>query len=693
MPEEETSEALAKAGVFFDKAEQAARAGDFDSAIELYIEGLRRAPNAVREGHKPLRQWAGRRQVKGGEKPSVAQIEQHRSGETALEQMLGAEYLLAKDPGHLSYGRAMLKAAVAGGYTGAAKWIADLMFLANNHAKKPSAHLYILLKEGYSAIGQLEYAVAACQRAAKLRPGDTKLGEDLRDLSQKLSAAKVRVDQAEDVFDFDEGEDLEALDVGDGTVASVVEQNAADQERIDPAITKALACFAKARKLAGSDNFDYAIDLYLEGLRSTPDAVQDGHVPLCELGFARKKKGGKKPTMMEKVKRMRGKTALDQMLNAEYLFVKDPDHLPHAEEMLKAAVASGYKEAANWVANYVFQTNNAAKKPSVKTYLLLRDSYKRLGQFDKALAACQQAARLKPQDSGLADDLKNLTAEVTMARGKYDQEGDFRKSIKDREDQERLHARDRIVQSEDYRVLAVKDARKIFDENPGLPRNIFNLAKVLSELESDDGDDEAIKLLEGAYESKKDFSYAQRAGEIRIRQIGRRLRNAEAGLERKSGDAEAKSKVAELTRQLNDTELKHWRLCVENYPTDVQAKYEYGSRLIRNKQYDDAIPLFQEAQRDPRHKISAMDKIGLCFFMKGWYADAVDVFKQAIDSYEIKDDGIAKELRYNLARSYEEQGDGPKALDIYRRIAQLDFGFRDVRQRVDKLRKQASGPS
>jgi hypothetical protein len=27
MPEEETSEALAKAGVFFDKAEQAARAG------------------------------------------------------------------------------------------------------------------------------------------------------------------------------------------------------------------------------------------------------------------------------------------------------------------------------------------------------------------------------------------------------------------------------------------------------------------------------------------------------------------------------------------------------------------------------------------------------------------------------------------------------------------------------------------
>ena len=31
--------------------------------------------------------------------------------------------------------------------------------------------------------------------------------------------------------------------------------------------------------------------------------------------------------MMDRVKRMRGKTPLEQMLNAEYLFVKDPDNL------------------------------------------------------------------------------------------------------------------------------------------------------------------------------------------------------------------------------------------------------------------------------------------------------------------------------------------------------------------------------
>jgi tetratricopeptide (TPR) repeat protein len=75
--------------------------------------------------------------------------------------------------------------------------------------------------------------------------------------------------------------------------------------------------------------------------------------------------------------------------------------------------------------------------------------------------------------------------------------------------------------------------------------------------------------------------------------------------------------------------------------------------------------------------------------MKGWYADAEDIFTRAIESYEIKDDDIAKELRYNLARSFEEQGKKTEALDIYRKIAQIDFGFKDVSQRVDRLRKEA----
>ena len=82
------------------------------------------------------------------------------------------------------------------------------------------------------------------------------------------------------------------------------------------AAAKARAFFEKARKVAQTDNFEYAIDMYLQGLRYAPDALMEGHLPLCELGLQRRDKGGKKSSVMDKVKRLRGKTPLDQMLNA-----------------------------------------------------------------------------------------------------------------------------------------------------------------------------------------------------------------------------------------------------------------------------------------------------------------------------------------------------------------------------------------
>jgi len=461
----------------------------------------------------------------------------------------------------------------------------------------------------------------------------------------------------------------------------------------DQILAKAQAFFERARSVAQSNNFDYAIDMYLEGLQRAPDAVRQGHMPLRELALLRQIKGGKKPTMVEKMKRVRGKSPLEQMINAEYLFAKAPDNLGHARDMLKAAIAGKFKETAGWIADLLFHANNAAEKPSFHTYVLLKDSYKAIGRFDRAIAACRYACQLKPQDGLLDDELKNLTAELTVARGKYDQQGDFRKSIKNRESQEKLQAQQSIVKPEDYRISAIEQARKAFARDPNLAANIFNLAEALSESQNENEENEAVELLENAYKAKNEFSFKQRAGMIRIRQLARKLRQAMAALEAHPENAQAKADVAELSARLNNTELEHYRLCVQNYPTDVRLQYEYGVRLVRNKQYDEAIPMLQEARKDPRHRIAAMNKIGLCFFLKGWFADAIDIFTNAMELHQTTDDGVAKELRYNLARSYEQQGQTDKALEVYRRIAQLDFTYKDVSKRVDNLRKKPTDTS
>lgn len=701
MPEPD-AQAQAQAEAHFERARQAFEAGDFDRAIDAYLAGLRYSPDTVEGGHIDLRVLALRRDERGGARPSAEEVEQKLSeGDTPLEKMLNAEYLLAKDPQHLAYGEAVLRAAVAGRYTETVKWMADLMFLANNNARKPSAAVYILLKDSYEAIGQIERAVAACQRAARLKPDDLMLAEDLKRLAGKLGAARRAGTGAPVAVSGAAKVRPQRTRVNAARPPQAQDPAGAGQEESVPAapsdqgdLAAARAFFEKARSAAESKNYDYAIEMYLEGLQRVPDALEEGHLPLCELGLQRRGRGGKKPSMVERVRRLRGRTPLEQMLNAEYLFAKDPDHTPYAEAMLRAAVDGGYHRTAHWIANLIFQTNNAIEKPSLQTYVLLKDCYKAMGQYDKAVAACQRAMRMKPDDKELADEFKNLSAELTMSKGKYGVEGDFRQSIRDRETQARLYAQDRMIKTEDYRLSAVEEARKAYAKDPDVAQNVFNLADALADLEQDDAENEAIQLLSDAAESHKDFRFQERAGLLRIRQGRRRLRAAKKQLKTAPSDAAAQAGVRELTETLARTELEHYRLCVENYPTDLSAKYEYGLRLMRNERYNEAIPLFQDAQKDPRRRISAMDKIGYCFFMKGWYADAIDVFSRAIDSYEIKDDAIAKELRYNLALAHESQGDRDRALELYRRIAQLDFGYKDVSERVDRLRAElkSTGP-
>ncbi len=683
----------------FERARRASEAGDFDGAIDAYLDGLRFAPDDVAEGHIELRVLALQRQERGGAKPSLEEVSRRLSGgDTPLEKMLNAEYLLAMDPEHLAYGEALLQAAVAGGYREAAKWIADLVFLANNNAAKPSVSLYIDLRDAYAAVGQLNRAAAACQRAIRLKPHDKELLNDLKQLRARLTsgsrAHKALGAENKPVphrkrVKSDEKEAEGEVDADTRREAAMVQTSNEQQ------MAEAKAFFANARKAAEGKQYDYAIDMYLNGLSRAPDAVEEGHLPLCELGLQRRGKGGKKPSMMEKVKRMRGKSPLEQMLNAEYLFVKNPDNLAYAEAMLKAAVEGGYMRTAHWIANLIFQTNNALEKPSLQTYLLLKDSYKALGQYDKAVAACQRAYRMKPESKELADEYKNLSAELTMAKGNYTVNGDFRQSIRDQETQAKLYAKDRILKTEDYRISAVEDARKEYAREPDQPKNIFTLAEALADLETEKSENEAVQLLEDAYVRCHEFTFKERAGLLKIRQLRRKLREARKQLEARPDDTEAKERMADLTATLNDAEMEHYRLCVENYPTDPAHKYEYALRLMQNQRYNEAIPLFQDAQKDPRRKISSMDKVGYCFLMKGWYADAVDVFTQAIDAYEIKEDAVAKELRYNLARAYEEQGENGKALEVYRKIAQLDFSYKDVGKRVDRLRAGAdkTGPA
>ncbi len=460
------------------------------------------------------------------------------------------------------------------------------------------------------------------------------------------------------------------------------------EDQFERNLEKARAFFNRAEEVASADNFDYAIDLYLEGLRLCPDALEDGHAPLRRLALIRQAKGGKKPSIFEKAKRLAPKkTPLEQMLNAEYLLAKDPDCLDYAEDLLRACVAGGYHRTAEWIAQLIFDANRASSKPSLATYLLLKDSYTQMGLYTKAVAACQHALELKPNDDALRDEFRDLCARMTMEEGKYGKATDFRSSIKNKELQDRLHSQEQAVKSAEYKQKAVLEARKLVKQEPSVT-NILQLAQSLADLDTEESWAEVVSLLQNSYEKTRDFTFKRRLGELQIRRLKDQIRQLHRQLQEKPDDEGLKSRFQALAALLDKTELEHYKECQENYPTDYQVKYEYGRCLLKNHRYDEAIPLFQEAQQNPRLRPAALDKAGLCFLLKGWFEDAIDLFQEALQQCPPHETALAKDIRYNLARAYEAAGQTDKALEIYRKLAQTDYGFKDVSQRIDKLRSK-----
>ncbi|HML75766.1 MAG TPA: hypothetical protein PKB02_14850 [Anaerohalosphaeraceae bacterium] len=440
--------------------------------------------------------------------------------------------------------------------------------------------------------------------------------------------------------------------------------------------------------MAATDNFDYAIDLFMEGLKLSPDALEDGHARLRKLALVRQGKGGKKPSMMDLIKRVGGKTPTDQLFNAEYLLAKDPDNIGYAEKMLTAATEGGFTRTAEWIAQLIFDANRASAKPSFKTYMLLKDSYKKLGRFTEAVNACQAAIALKPEDDALKDELRDLSASMTMEKGKYGKTTTFRESINDREHQEQLQSQENVVKSENAKHRIAIEARRQYQQAPTSTTNILQLAEALVDLETKPAMVEAEHLLKETYEKTKDFIFRKKLMELEIKALRTLIRKVHEGTIALPNE-NPKDQIAQLNHQLEQKEQVYYQQCVDNYPTDLRFKYEYGRCLLKSQQFDKAIPLLQEARNDPRLRVAAMDKMGVCFLLKGWNDDAVDIFSQALKECTTPDSPIGKDIRYNMARAYEASNKTEMALELYRKLAQTDFSYKDVSQRIDKLRSSA----
>ena len=448
--------------------------------------------------------------------------------------------------------------------------------------------------------------------------------------------------------------------------------------------------FTKADKVAYTLNYDYAIELYLDGLSFWPTAFEEGHFKLREIAIRRQASGGKKSGFGDgsKYKKISGKTPRDKMLKSEYLLSKDPENTGHMSDLVKAALEANFTDVCHWMADILFDTNLKSAKPDDKIYLLLMDIYEKIESYKRAVQACQNAVMLRPKDTALKDKLRDLSATATLKQGKYDGEGDFRDSIKNREEQEQLHAEELLLSNDDVHKRSIASAKLEYDEDPINQRAIDKYVTALCATDDYENEKLAVEVLEKAYKDTSQFYFKQRGNEILMRQQKRQMRELQDKYKADPKNKDNARKLREHTIKTLEFELKHYALCVENHPTNRLYKFELGKRYLKAKKLDEAIPLFQDSRGDPRYRTQSLSYIGQCFFYKKWYMDAIESFQEAYENLDNKESAMAKELLYNLGRAYEADNNDAEALVSYRKVAQLDFNFRDARDRVDALRKK-----
>jgi len=436
--------------------------------------------------------------------------------------------------------------------------------------------------------------------------------------------------------------------------------------------------FDRGDEVAETGNWDFAIKMYLEGLRREPDNLERGHRPLREVALKRAAQGGKSAGIMEKLKHAGGKEPLDAMLNAEYLLAKEPGSISHMVALHKAARKLDEPVVVKWVGEIVLEVMRQAKKPNKQICQMLANDFQDIEEYDLAVAACDVALQAFPNDGELGAMAKNLSASSTIKHGRYDGESDFTKSVADMDKQMALSQKDHYVQQREVLERDIQQAQAEYEESPNVPGKIDALVDALLKIEEEAFENTAVEVLEKAYRESKAYRFKMRRDDVRIRQMKRRYREL-----REAGE-EAQARAA--AKALLDFELGSYAERAANYPTDYAIKFELGRRQLLVGQIEEAISSLQQAQRDARHRIQALNLLGKAFARKGWHRQAVENYEKALQ-FEPREER-SKELHYNLAEALETMGDKEKALDHLSAVAQMEYTYKDVRDRVERLRKE-----
>jgi tetratricopeptide (TPR) repeat protein len=120
---------------------------------------------------------------------------------------------------------------------------------------------------------------------------------------------------------------------------------------------------------------------------------------------------------------------------------------------------------------------------------------------------------------------------------------------------------------------------------------------------------------------------------------------------------------------------------------DYETRYNLGIAYKEMGLVDEAIAEFQLAAKDEARLLECTSMLGMCFVEKGMPKLAVKWFEKGLAAPGRSEDEY-KGIRYDLGDAFEQSGELPQALAAFEDVFGQDASFRDVGQRIERLRQK-----
>lgn len=439
----------------------------------------------------------------------------------------------------------------------------------------------------------------------------------------------------------------------------------------------------KALSAVQTSNLTYAISLLQAILKDAPGFLEGRKllrkVEVQHTGGGKKKSAGLFGMQSGGGTKVAGQAKKDPA-GALPLIEKELEADPYNESSNDLLFDTCLKLEMFETAAFALETIRKGHPENAKLLHKLADHYLSRDQPLLASEVYTDIVKHHPTDSLAIKGSKDASAKASMQKQRWDENADVRSLMRNAGQTEELEKASRTGLTKDQ----LEERRDRIVERYNADTN--NLA--------------TVKELAGVYEQLEDWhnaltfygwAHTLSNGDVALATKAAAMKDkaAEADLKVLEESAAADPANLELQAALEGRkadriaeQVEEAKRRVEQNPTDPQLRFDLGLALFNAGDYSGTIPQLQQAKRNPHIQSKVLLLLGRTFKAKGMFDMAAKQLSDALADM-IAMDNTKKEVLYEKGLIHEEMGDKENALECFKQIYEVDYGYRDVAQRVE----------